>query len=118
MNDDPLRRFDMVRQLGLARRQLHVCRHGRPDWRTAERMEHTNVNRSATVARLLGREAEEARRVAFDLSDADARATNTFGSAHHRKSRERAESEYGRSKAQFERLSDSELAALLDQVHP
>ena len=89
--------------------------HGPLSSGTVERMEDTRINRNAAVARLLGREAEGARRTALDRADADARVTNTFGSAHHRKSRDRAESEYDRAKAQLDRLSDTELAALLHQ---
>ena len=71
------------------------------------------VNRQDAVASLLSRHAEDERRLTLDQCDALARATNTFGSSQHRKSRDEAEKRYDDARARLERLSDQELQDLL-----
>jgi hypothetical protein len=67
------------------------------------------MDRQKKIESLMAREAEDRRRLALDELDAEARRTNTFGSAAHRSARDRVEAGYDSTRVGFERLSEAEL---------
>jgi len=75
-------------------------------------MEHP-VNRQQKINAILERGPEDTRRLALDVIDKEARDTNTFGSAHHRTSRDKVERTYDDARKTLDALSDDQLDALV-----
>ena len=71
------------------------------------------MNREATIATLLGRRADDVRRLGLDAADLVARQNRTWGTPDHRKTRDGIEKSYDEARRSLERLSDDELTALV-----
>jgi hypothetical protein len=67
------------------------------------------MNRQDKIASLLGRGADDERRLALDQIDQAARETNTFGSKEHREKRDETEKKHDRARRSYEALTDAEL---------
>lgn len=67
------------------------------------------MNRQKQIDSLLGRGADDERRLALDQIDQAARETNTFGSTEHRQKRDETEKKHDRARRSYEALSDAEL---------
>lgn len=73
------------------------------------------MTRESNIAALLERSAEDTRRIGLDEADSTARRTSTWGTSDHRKTRDGIEKAYDEARRSFERLSDTELDALVAQ---
>ncbi|MEP7214665.1 MAG: hypothetical protein ABI782_00340 [Anaerolineaceae bacterium] len=69
------------------------------------------MDRQHQIAMLMGRSADDVRRLALDALDKTARDTNTFGSKEHRDARDRVEKAHTAAQNSFEGLSDDQLEA-------
>jgi len=67
------------------------------------------MNKQNKIDSLLGRGADDERRLALDQIDQAARETNTFGSKEHREQRENAEKKHDQARRSYEALTDAEL---------
>ena len=75
------------------------------------------MNRQNKIDSLLGRVADDERRLALNDIDRTARETNTFGSKDHREKRDETEKKHDRARHAYEALSDADLDRLLaDEV--
>ena len=73
------------------------------------------MNRQQQITKLMGRGADDERRVALDELDRIARETNTFGSKEHRAARDEVEKTNDAARRSYEGLSDDQLEAALAQ---
>ncbi len=71
--------------------------------------DEATLSRERKVNLLLEREADDARRIALDAIDEQARATHTWGSPEHRHARDQRERAYDAQRAAFEKMSDQQL---------
>ena len=69
------------------------------------------MNRQHQIATLMGRDADDVRRLALDALDKTARETNTFGSKEHRDARDHVEKTHTAAQNSFESFSDDQLEA-------
>ena len=69
------------------------------------------MNRQQQITTLMGRSADDVRRLALDVLDKTARDTNTFGSKEHRDARDRVEKAHSDAQRSFENFSDDQLEA-------
>ncbi|MEO6397634.1 MAG: hypothetical protein ABIP13_04125 [Tepidiformaceae bacterium] len=69
------------------------------------------MNRQQQITALMGRSADDERRLALDELDRVARETNTFGSKEHRASRDKVEKMHDDARRSFEGYSDDQLEA-------
>jgi hypothetical protein len=76
------------------------------------------MNRQNKIDSLLGRGADDERRLALDQIDQTARETNTFGSKEHREKRDETERKHDRARRSFEALTDAELDQTLADEDP
>lgn len=76
------------------------------------------MTRELNIALLLERSAEDTRRLGLDEADSTARRENTWGTPDHRKTRDGIEKAYDETRRALERLSDTELDALVARPHP
>ena len=76
------------------------------------------MNRQNKIDSLLGRGADDERRLALDQIDKTARETNTFGSKEHREKRDITEKKHDQARRAFEALTDAELDHELDKAMP
>ena len=67
------------------------------------------MNRQNKIDILLGRGADDERRLALDQIDQAARETNTFGSKEHREKRGEIEKKHDQARRSYEALTDAEL---------
>jgi len=67
------------------------------------------MNRQNKIDSLLGRGADDERRLALDQIDQATRETNTFGSKEHREKRDETERKHDRARRSYEALTDAEL---------
>ena len=73
------------------------------------------MNRQQQITTLMGRTADDERRLALDELDKVARDTNTFGSKEHRAARDKVEKTHDDARHSFEGLSDDQLEAAVAQ---
>mgnify|MGYP006883600697 FL=1 len=73
------------------------------------------MNRQQQITRLMGRGADDERRVALEELDRSAREGNTFGSKEHRAARDEVEKTNDAARRSYEGLSDDQLEAALAQ---
>ena len=73
------------------------------------------MNRQQQITTLMGRTADDERRLALDELDKVARDTNTFGSKEHRASRDKVEKTHDDARRLFEGFSDDQLEAAVAQ---
>ena len=76
------------------------------------------MNRQSKITSLMGRSADDERRLALDQIDNTARETNTFGSKEHREKRDVTEKKHDQARRAFEALSDAELDHELAKTLP
>ena len=69
------------------------------------------MNRQQQITALMGRTADDERRLALDELDRVARDTNTFGSKEHRAARDKVEKTHDDARRSFEGFSDDQLEA-------
>lgn len=69
------------------------------------------MDRQQQIAKLMGRGADDERRLALDELDKTARDTSTFGSKEHRDGRDRVEKAHTDAQHAFEGYSDDQLDA-------
>ncbi|MEO6043643.1 MAG: hypothetical protein ABIQ47_06950 [Tepidiformaceae bacterium] len=73
------------------------------------------MNRQQQITTLMGRTADDERRLALDELDKVARDTNTFGSKEHRAARDKVEKTHDDARRSFEGFSDDQLEAAVAQ---
>lgn len=73
------------------------------------------MNRQQQITALMGRTADDERRLALDELDKVARDTNTFGSKEHRAARDKVEKAHDDARRLFEGFSDDQLEAAVAQ---
>ena len=69
------------------------------------------MDRQQKITALMGRTADDERRLALDDLDKVARDTNTFGSKEHRAARDKVEKTHDDARRSFEGFSDDQLEA-------
>ena len=69
------------------------------------------MDRQQQITALMGRSADDERRLALDELDRVARETNTFGSKEHRAARDKVEKTHDDARRSFEGYSDDQLEA-------
>ena len=67
------------------------------------------MNRTQKVNALLARDADDTRRLALDVLDAEARTSSTWGSKEHREARDRVEKTYDDTRHRYEAFSEDQL---------
>ncbi|MGK2964497.1 MAG: hypothetical protein ACSLFM_02710 [Tepidiformaceae bacterium] len=75
------------------------------------------MTRARDLAELLAEKADDARRLALDELDREARESSTFGSKAHRAAREAVERTWDAERDRFNTMSDDELAKLVEESH-
>ena len=73
------------------------------------------MNRQQQITTLMGRTADDERRLALDELDKVARDTNPFGSKEHRAARDKVEKTHDDARRSFEGFSDDQLEAAVAQ---
>lgn len=73
------------------------------------------MDRQQQITTLMGRTADDERRLALDDLDRVARETNTFGSKEHRAARDKVEKTHDDARRSFEAFSDDQLEAAVSQ---
>ncbi len=71
------------------------------------------MNRQEKINQLMGRSADDVRRLALDAIDATARQTSTFGAKEHRDARDKTERQHDDARRAFDGYSDDQLDAAL-----